>query len=286
MQVGDDDADDKTAQNSAETATSETADQDQEGQQQAQEGVQDAGEQEGDGGAAQGNALAEAAAAVQKPAKNPVKPFQARIDEITRARREEERQRIAAEDRAARAEARLAELERGATQGEDQQDRRQQVDTITPEMVDQLAQTKAEKIAADNQFDAECNRIHAKGSKDHEDFHEAMTTLGSLGGLDRAVIEDALATDAADEVLYALGKEPEEAMRILKLPRAKRIAEFTKMTIKAAPKPAPVSRAATPVRPVAGNVRQDFDFADASTDDAEWHRRMDEKERADRRARA
>ncbi len=99
------------------------------------------------------------------------------------------------------------------------------------------------------------------------------------------MIEDALATDAADEVLYTLGKEPEEAMRILKLPRAKRIAEFTKMTIKAAPKAAPVSRAAAPVRPVDGNVRKDFDFADPTTDDAEWHRRADEQERRDRERR-
>jgi ethanolamine ammonia-lyase small subunit len=89
------------------------------------------------------------------------------------------------------------------------------------------------------------------------------------------VVEDALATDAPHQVLYDLGQDPDKAARILKMPRAKRIAEFTRMTMKTPAKPA-VSRAPAPTRPVTGQPNKAFDFADEKVDDATWYEKFDE----------
>lgn len=222
---------------------------------------------------AEPNQLTEAAAEKEppKPAKNPIKPFQARIDELTREKHEERRKREALE-------AKLAELEkRGST--EEVQQQNQPAGTVPAEMVDQLAETRAAQIAAQRQFDNDCNLAFVKGKAAHPDFEEALSTFSSLGGLKRDVVEDALGTDAPEQVLYELGKDADEAMRILSLPRNKRIAEFTKITLKAAPKPN-VSKAPAPIKTVGGNAKKEFDYADDAADDAEWQARRNAERRA------
>ena len=212
---------------------------------------------------------AEAPKEEPKKAKNPTKPFQSRIDELTKNWREEERRREALE-------ARLAELEKGQRQPEEQQER--PADVIPANMLDQLAEQKAQQIASQRQFDNDCNLTFMKGKAAFPDFEEALGTFGALGGLSRDVVEDALATDNPHEILYELGKEPERALEIIRLPRNKRIAEMTKMTLKKPAAPS-VSKAAAPIKPVAGNTKTDFDYADDKADDSEWFSRRDKERR-------
>lgn len=240
----------------------------------------DQGQQQPGDGKGQ-NAIADAAAEAR--AKDSARPYQQRIDEITRARREAER-------RAEAAEAKLAELARkggGEQPGADGQ----QPITLDPAVIDELANERAQKIAAqqfaEQNFNNACNAAFEKGIAAHGDaFKSALETCGSMGILDPRIVADALETDAPHDVLYQLGQNPERALQIAKMPQAKRIAEFVKMTVKpAAPAKAAVSKAPAPVQGINGGAgSKDFNFLDPNADDAEWHRRMDEAERARRAA--
>lgn len=261
------------ALDTAEAAVSETAQQEPE---QTQAQTEEATEVEASSSDEQPNALQEAAKEQLKPAKNPIKPFQARIDELTRNWRGTERELEAAQARIRELEGRSAQ----PTDGEQQEQRPQlQPGTVPADMVDRLAETRAAQIANERQFNNDCNLTFMKGKAAHPDFEDALGTFGSLGGLQRDVVEDALGTDAPETVLYMLGKEPEEAMRILALPRNKRIAEFTKMTLKTSPKPN-VSKAAAPIKPVGGSAKKEFDYADDSADDTEWQAKRNAERRA------
>lgn len=210
-------------------------------------------------------AKAEEKPAEQPKPKNSTKPFQARIDELTKNWREEERRRQALE-------ARLSDLEKGGKQ-EQQADDARNPDVVPANMVEKLADQLADQKAAQRQFDNDCNLAFVKGKAAHpEDFEDAVRSFAALGGTQRDVLEDVLATDNPADVLYELGKDADEAARVLALPPKRRLAEMIKMANKPTAKPA-VSKAAAPITKVGGSSAKDFDFADDKADDAEWFAR-------------
>ena len=131
--------------------------------------------------------------------------------------------------------------------------------------------TAERQAAAANEFNAECNRIASAGAKEFPDFSDALQSLwNSTDGLDNngamkpqtvAMIEAAAETGKAHQVLHHLGRNPEEAIRIAGLPtEAKRAAAIVKLanTLEA---PKAVSRAPTPIAPVAGgSARNETDI--------------------------
>lgn len=203
----------------------------------------------------------------QSKPKNSTKPFQARIDELTGNWRRTER-----ELEAARAE--LEAVRKGQQQPAEQQaDEGRSPDVVPANMVEKLADQLADQKAAQRQFDNDCNLAFVKGKAAHpEDFEDAIRSFAALGGTQREVLEDVLATDNPADVLYELGKDADEAARVLALPPKRRLAEMIKMANKPAAKPA-VSRAAAPIKPVGGTNAKDFDFADDKADDADWFAR-------------
>ncbi len=212
-------------------------------------------------------------AAGAKPKPGKPNPFRSRISELT------------AEKRAL--EAQLAEARRAPAKPE-QEDGEQAEQPpngkfVPVNVVNDLVRQEAAKLTADRQFDNDCNAAFEQGTKAFPDFEDAMANFNALGGLERDVIEDALATGAAHRVLYELGSNPDRAAKLLKMPSKQRVAEFTKMTLKAAPKQQ-VSGAAPPIKPLGGNAKKDFDPLDTSISDEEWHRQEDERELARRRA--
>lgn len=211
-----------------------------------------------------------------KPGK--VNPFRQRISELTREKNEEKAAREALQEK-------LDKLQR-PQQGEQTEEPTDgaKPDVVPASMVREMALQEARRIASEKQFNDDCNAAFDQGIKSYSDFKDAMDNFGALGGLEPDVIEDAIATGAAHQVLYDLGSNPDEAVRILKLPRGRRIAEFTRMTIKAAPAKPNVSKAAAPIRTVGGSAKKEFDPLDTSISDEEWHRREDERERNRRRA--
>lgn len=274
MQVASNDGTQADPALAADDAASATASEGVDNQEQGQDGAESQSAQgEGEG---QGNAITDAA---KQP--NHVPAYQKRIDELTRARREAERE-------AAELRAKLAQHEQPAPRQEQQQDN--QPITLDHKALDALATERARQMAeamtAQQSFDNACNTVFETGIKAHGDaFKQALQTCGQFGILDDRIVSDALATDAPHEVLFKLGQDPEEALRIAKLPQAKRIAAMVKLADAKPAKP-PVSRASPPVQPIGGNAAaRDFDPMDDKISDEEWHRREDERERAARAAR-
>jgi hypothetical protein len=115
----------------------------------------------------------------------------------------------------------------------------------------------ARQMVEQQRFDDACNQIYEKGAADFTDFDQALANFRLLGGLPSTLIEAARETDAPHAVLYDLGKNPEEAARILSLPPIRMAAAVAKMAAKTVTPPAPrVSKAPEPVKPVGGPGRR------------------------------
>ena len=171
-----------------------------------------------------------------KPEREPW--FVKRIAELTREKAD--RDRVLAQ-----AERKLRELQ---PQAEPQQ-----------EDPARAVETRAQQLVAEREFNAACNAEHAKGVAAFPDFADAMQALGSAGGLPNAVIEAALETGEAHKVLYQLGRDPEQAMRIRDMTPARMgvaMAQLAAQPVAAAP----VTKAPPPVRSISGgNVRANDD---------------------------
>jgi hypothetical protein len=145
--------------------------------------------------------------------------------------------------------------------------------------------------AARRDFTRQCNDAFAEGKKAHSDFEKVIADLNALSPvfdprlqrtvMPQSLIEAALATGNAPEVLYALGKDNSLADRVLTMTPLQQAAELTKLSIKLegsgeagqAELPA-VSRAPAPVRPKVtgtGGTPAQWDPADTEHfSTAEW----------------
>jgi hypothetical protein len=147
--------------------------------------------------------------------------------------------------------------------------------------------------AARRDFTRQCNDAFAEGKKAHSDFEKVIADLNALSPvfdprlqrtvMPQSLIEAALATGNAPEVLYALGKDNSLADRVLTMTPLQQAAELTKLSIKLEATseesgggrelPA-VSRAPAPVRPKVtgtGGTPAQWDPADTEHfSTAEW----------------
>ncbi len=168
--------------------------------------------------------------AAPKPEREPW--FVKRIAELTRANAE--RDRVLAQ-----AERKLRELQPQAANQPDDPAR--------------MVETRAQQLVAEREFNAACNAAHDKGMAEYPDFADAMQAVGRAGGLSPAVIEAALETGEAHKVLYALGRDPEQAMRIRDMTPARMGVAMAKLAAQPAPT-APVTKAPAPVRSISGGT--------------------------------
>lgn len=178
---------------------------------------------------------------------------QRRIDQLTREKHEERRKREALE----------AQLVQPGDTTSEKPLTQEQIET----RADQIAQARLKQT----KFDEACNTAYTKGKTEFKDFDDTLRTFGMLGGLTPEFLE--VATDLPDghKVLYALGKNPEEASRVLSLPPLKMAAELARMADKLGKTaPTPVSGAPAPITPVDGSSRVEKDPEKMSTE--EWMR--------------
>ena len=155
--------------------------------------------------------------------------------------------------------------------------------------IEQLVAAEADR----RNFTRQCNDAFAEGKKAHSDFEKVIADLNALSPvfdprlqrtvMPQSLIEAALATGNAHEVLYALGKDNSLADRVLTMTPLQQAAELTKLSIKlegasgeaasAAALPE-VSRAPAPVKPkVTGTGGTPAPWDPADTDHfstAEW----------------
>lgn len=198
---------------------------------------------------------------------------QRRIDELTRKRHEAERRAQLAEERAARANPAPGDGGEGA-QAEAEQAIRQENPALTQEQV----RAEAQRIVAEKQFTDDCNAAFDAGAAKFTDFGKTLQRFGNLGGLPQDFITDALSAGNAHLTLYHLGRNLDEADRVMSLPPRQRMAALARLSDKLAapPPPKPISRAPAPIEPVNGAGRPSALNTDPDAlSTAEWMRRRD-----------
>ena len=140
----------------------------------------------------------------------------------------------------------------------------------------EAVKAEARQLAAAESFTNQCNAIFDEGAKKHGDiFKEGVANLNALGLMDANLVNAAIATGAAPDVLNALGSDVDEAQRIAALQPVQMGVELAKLAGKLqAPKAAPqVSRAPAPITPVGSSVKGDADIYDPKLSDEDYYAR-------------
>ena len=136
-----------------------------------------------------------------------------------------------------------------------QQPQEGQGDAAHPErgLIQADIERRAAEIATQREFDRSCNDVFDKGSREFPDFGDALGNFRLLGGLPPSLVEAAIETGSAAAVLYELGKNPDEAARVMQMPPTRMAVAVAKLANKPATlaAPVPVSRAPAPIRPIA-----------------------------------
>lgn len=204
-------------------------------------------------------------AAVNGATKEKAPWFQKRIDQLTWEKNEERRSRAAVEEQN---RVLLAQLEASRTIQQPvtqtpSPNVQSPASTATPQApvkpvvnmseaeIEARALVKARQIAEKSAFDKACNTIAMQGKEAYNDFDGALKTFEMLGGIPQPLLEAITDMPNAHKVLYALGKDPELADRIVKMPVAKMGMELARVET-AVNKPAvkQVSAARTPITPI------------------------------------
>lgn len=131
--------------------------------------------------------------------------------------------------------------------------------------VDQRAEEKS-RVSA---FNKACNNIAEAGKTEFGDFDTSLRTFGMLGGIPAQMLQTLVELPDAHKILYALGKDPELAERVVKLPPMKMALEIARLE-KDIQKPTtrPVSTAPKPITPLDAAARSQDDPEKMSTQ--EW----------------
>jgi len=216
------------------------------------------------------------ATAPEKPARIH-STIQARMDQLTKARREAEREAAALK----------IELERyktgnqskpadGATETPERTTERQPPDDV-------VIQQRAEQLYRQRLYQERVNSTLSAGNKDYPDFTERCNVVASLGAGDNPtfmeIVTDPMIVPDGHKVIASLADDPNEAARILALPPVAMSAELARYAArvdtpakpngKAAPA---VSKAPPPIKPLTGSAKASDEPSSDDSDD-EWFRK-------------
>lgn len=183
----------------------------------------------------------------ESKSKGQVPWFQRRIDALTREKSETIRQAaaIAEENR------QLREALQAKANGQGEQKPEEQRQQATPKAPEGDIETRAAQIAAQREFDRNCNDIYSKGKDAYPDFDDSLKSYANLGGLTPAFIEATMEAGDAHVILQTLAQDMDEASRIMALSPTRQAVALAKVAAKlqAAPK---TSSAPPPIKPLNG----------------------------------
>lgn len=184
-----------------------------------------------------------------------------RISELTRQRHDAERKAEASTGEAARYRLLLEQMKAGGNADATDQ-------TAQQPNIDELVEKRAAEKAQHQAIAERGQSVSKVGAEQYPDFQSAVVTLDALG-ISQDSVESILGMDDAHKVIYALGKNPEEASRILSLPPVQQGRELERLALKAAqPAPKAVSKAPAPITPIDGSTTVETDPSKMSM--AEW----------------
>ena len=193
------------------------------------------------------------------------------LDWRERRRIQEVNKRRDAERKLQEAQAEIDRLKRasGATE---------QPERVEPGSIEDIRRQERERIRQELQaqeFNAACNRTFDQGSQKYQDFVVARDSLVEHFGDELqahpAFLEAITDLPNGHDVFYHLGKNPEEAERVLSMSPVKMAMEIAKLGDKIA-KPAAkqISQAPRPVKPSPGTVETGTRLDDTNTPMEDW----------------
>lgn len=254
------------------------------------------------------DAAADDAAEPANEAETVTRGQQQRIDTLTAQKWEERRRAAAAEQEATNLRNRLAQFERLGVDPSviDQQPEQQQNNQNKPnaplytrEQLEQRARELARVEATEMSFRSEIDKQANQTRQKFPDFDTSVNNLGKFGPLSRDFLSMVLEAGhdgpvSAGEVIYHLGKDLNEADRILSLPPQRQAVALARFANKLAPAErtaddetasALLSRAPAPIsnRPAAVS-RRSYDLNDPNMPIDQWMRER-EKQLAARQGR-
>lgn len=189
-----------------------------------------------------------AAAESEKPKQKPW--FQTRIDELTRQKHDEAREKQKALDR-------LALIEAGQQQDPEAAPRPVFTQTAFDQAVEEAA---ARKFAQEAQKAKTSSWVEA-GNKAFglEAFNEKCAMVAAMGAGDNpdfmAIVTDPETLPDGYKVIDALVANPDEAQRILAMPPARMAAALTRLNMTVKPADKPVSQAPRPITTIGGSTK-------------------------------
>ena len=161
--------------------------------------------------------------------------------------------------------------------------------TYTEAELQTLAAQKATELVDANDFNKQCNAAYEKGTAAHPDFQQKLGMLNTVSGglMSRALVDAALETGVAEDVLYELGSKPELAQEIVGLSPAKMAVRIAKLAgeLGKAPPVKPASGAPPPIIPkLKGDSTVEPKLDDPNVPTADWmemrNKQLKEKKRA------
>lgn len=154
----------------------------------------------------------------------------------------------------------LAKVKQAAPKNEPKPDAKPE-STLTEAEIDRRVTLKAQEIADKKAFDDKCNQAYEAGKQEFADFDDSLRTFAALGGMKPDVLDIATELKDGHRVLYELGRNPDETLRILALPEKKMAIELARMEANLN-KGKPVSKAPPPIRTVDGKGKADVSIYD------------------------
>ena len=161
---------------------------------------------------------------------------QRRIDQLTREKFEERRQREALETQ-------LRQYQQPA-----------EAESSDRPMTAEQIRAEAKRLVQEERFNEACNKTFEAGKKDFPDWDASLRTFGMLGGASQEFLEAITAMDAGHKVLHHLGQNPEAAERLLSLPPIRMAMELSRLEASLSKAAPPVSKAPPPISPVGGRA--------------------------------
>jgi hypothetical protein len=159
--------------------------------------------------------------------------------------------------------ARLAYQEREARkQAKALQERLDRLEGKSPALprdqeLEALAEQKAIELAQVKVYNDRANAIYKAGCEAFPDFAQKLDALKEVGNITVPFVEAVDETGDAEKILYYLGKNPDEAQRIMDLPAHRMGTALGKLAARLAapPAPKPQSKAPAPIKPISGKAR-------------------------------
>jgi hypothetical protein len=197
----------------------------------------------------------------EKDDKQPPKWAQKRINELTRDKYRERAQREMLETRLAEIEQRL--------QAQPEVEGEQRAQQPTGKSEAEILRQAESRVA----FDMKCNEAFKQGTKQFDDFEDALENL-KMVGIDANALGVIVESDDPAKVLHHLGNNQDEASRILGLSPVAMARAIGALEVRLSqPKPTPAqSKAPAPISPVSARSASSTGLGDELSM-AEWIKR-------------